>query len=62
MSQWVKMLDAKPDNLRSVLRTHVMEGKNNKLSLANSPLTPTHVPWYMCIHTHTERDTHILNK
>lgn len=31
MTRWIKVFATKPDNLNSVLRMHVMDGKNNKM-------------------------------
>jgi hypothetical protein len=56
MAQWEKVLAAKPDDLSSIPREHVVEGRNQLPQVV--PLTSTSVLW----HTHTNTHAHTINK
>lgn len=59
MVQQVKILVAKPDDLSSIPRTHLVEGRE-----ARCPLNFTPRPWYVhaLTHVHTRTHLHSLNK
>lgn len=50
IAQWVKTLITKPDDLRSMLRTHMVE-EHNWLS-TGCTFTPTYASWLMKMHKH----------
>lgn len=52
-SLWVKALAAKLDNLSSIPRTHLVEGKNGFLKLSSILHVPTMAR--MCARTHTHK-------
>lgn len=57
MSQWVKVSDTKPEDLRSVTVTHVVKEKHLLLQVV---LSPPHV--CMCTHTATKKLNHSKEK
>jgi hypothetical protein len=71
MVSQVKALDAKPDNPRSVLETHIIRGENqapkdthphsHTLSLSHTH-TLTHTHTHIHTHTHTHKRRQQMNK
>lgn len=54
MTQEVKALATKPDNLHSILKTHIVE-RNKESMPSGCSLTSTCVLYVACIHTYTQR-------
>ena len=58
-AQWIKAPDAKPDDLNSVFRIHMMKGKNwlwkfaSVIYMLDDTHATTHMYTHMYIHTHT---------
>lgn len=59
MAQWIKILGAKPNNVSSITRTHMMEGENGLRTPAG--LTSPCVPGHMCMNTYKYTQTKINN-
>lgn len=59
MTQWVKALNATPDNLCSIPRTYTMEEENQ--TLTSWPLMATQMLWHVCHHPPLHKYTKIKN-
>lgn len=60
MTQLVRILDAKPDDLRAIPRTYLVEEQNLFKHVAGCPLISTSIPWDvgLCINTHPPTPIH----
>ena len=62
MAQWVRALVAKPDDLRSIPRTHIVGGENRLWNVDRCPLHVWHSMTHQHIHTHSHtQNTYICS-